>query len=158
MEVLAQTVVIITEVLQGQEQRYAHCNIWIYKMREKKLRKIIREELTRKIEVKKSGRPGEDEPMEGEVFEKVEVNVLDWFVSYLPYMEQALRIMENTVQQNNNKIFKELAPALESLSKILIENEGNLKAIAEFASKVKPIIEIKHEGNTQKRLDNKIVN
>jgi hypothetical protein len=127
-------------------------------MREKKLRKIIREELTRTIQVERGGRPGEDTPMEGKSFEKVEVNVLDWFCSYLPYIEQALRTMEKTVKENNNKIFKELAPGLEALTEIFIANEKNIMEIAKLAKKFEKVVEITHnESNTQKRLNNKIV-
>ena len=134
-------------------------------MREGKLRQIIREEiqtelhnaLYRDIKVIKASRPGEPLPEEGkEVFEKKNVNVLEWFTTYLPYVEGGLRGMQKDLGQVNNKIFKDLSPAIESMKEIFLRNEKNFIEIGKLATKLKPILEITHnESDPKRRLDNK---
>jgi hypothetical protein len=129
------------------------------------LRKIIREEiqtelrnaLYRDIKVIKSPRPGEDPPEEGkEVFEPKNVNVLEWFTSYLPHIEGALRGMQKDIGRVNNKIFKDLTPAIEAIKNIFLQHEKDLKEISELATKLKPVLEIAfNESNPKRRLDNK---
>ncbi len=134
-------------------------------MEAEELREIIREEiqaelhnaLYRDIKIIKASRPGEDPPEEGkEVFEKKSVNVLEWFTTYLPYIEGALRGMQKDVGKVNNKIFKDLTPAIESMRKIFLEHEKDMVEINKLATKLKPVLEIAfNEGNSQRRLDNK---
>lgn len=124
-------------------------------MREEKLRKIIREELAnfliRTIEVEKASRPGEGEPKEGKIYEKVEVNVLEWFTSYLPYIEGAIRGMQHDMGRVNNKIWKDLSPAIESMQKIFLKHEKNMIEISKFTTKIKPLLEITYDESDIKK-------
>jgi hypothetical protein len=117
----------------------------------------LRNALYRHIKVIKASRPGEDPPEEGkEVFEKKNVNVLEWFTTYLPYVEGALRGMQKDIGEVNNKIFKDLSPAIESMKKIFIQHEKDLKEISKLATKLKPVLEIAfNESDSKRRLDNK---
>ena len=130
-------------------------------MNEEKIRRVIREELKnalyRDIKVIKSPRPGEDPPEEGkEVFEKKDVNVLEWFTTYLPHIEGVLKGMQKDIGQVNNKIFKDLSPAIEAMRKIFLKHEKDMVEISKLATKLKPILEITHnESDSQRRLDNK---
>ena len=123
------------------------------------IRDIVQTELkaalVRTIEVEKASRPGEGEPKEGKVFEKVEVNVLEWFTSYLPYIEGALRGMQKDIGKVNNKIFKDLSPTIKAMGSIFIKHEKDLIEINKLARKLKPILEIGYESTSKKRLDNK---
>jgi hypothetical protein len=119
-------------------------------MKEEKIRQIIQEELSnflvRTIEVEKADRPEVGKtPKEGKIFEKVRVNVLEWFCSYLPYIEGALRGMQQDIEKTNNKITRQIIPVLETLDSKLIGHEDNLKQIAELAEKLKPILEISYD-------------
>ena len=126
------------------------------------IRDIIQTELHnalyRDIKVIKAPRPGEDPPEEGkEVFEKKNVNVLEWFTTYLPYIEAALRGMQTDIGQVNNKIFKDLTPTIEAIRKIFLKHEKDMVEISKLATKLKPVLEIAfNESNLKRRLDNKI--
>ena len=111
------------------------------------LRRMIRHEfrlaLFREIDVEEAARPGEDPPREGRVAKKIRVNVLEWFTSYLPYIEGALRGMQSDVGKVNDKIFKQLTPGVATIAELLIANEGNMQLIAKFVDNVKQLAEAK---------------
>ncbi|MHA1942428.1 MAG: hypothetical protein ACW97P_12035 [Candidatus Hodarchaeales archaeon] len=124
------------------------------------IRRMIRYEfknaLFRTIEVEKAARPGEDLPREGKVHEKIQTNVLDWFVSYLPYIEGALRGMQVDVNKNNNTVREKLLPlitddmleGLIAIKNILLNHEENLLVIGEFSKKAKLLM----DGETVERI------
>ncbi|MHA2344225.1 MAG: hypothetical protein ACXADW_20355 [Candidatus Hodarchaeales archaeon] len=113
------------------------------------IKRLIRYEfksaLVRTIEVEKAARPGEDLPREGKVHEKVKTNVLDWFVSYLPYIEGALRGIQKDTNKTNNAVRENLIPlitddmleGLIAIKNILLNHEDNLLTIGEFSKKTK---------------------
>ncbi|MCK5139690.1 MAG: hypothetical protein KAQ85_07610 [Thermodesulfovibrionia bacterium] len=117
------------------------------------IHKELHNALYRDIKVIKSPRPGEDPPEEGkEVFEKKSVNVLEWFTTYLPYVEGALRGMQGQLAKLDNN----LTPQVKSTSKILIQCEKDIKEISKLATKLKPVLEIGYESDPKRRLDNKV--
>jgi hypothetical protein len=96
------------------------------------IRQAIREEfkeaLFREITVEKCKRKPEDIEKH---YETEDVNVLDFLAKYLPYLEGAIRGMQEDTDKSRNRNI-DTNNLINAMSQILIGYEGSIKKLAQF--------------------------
>jgi hypothetical protein len=94
----------------------------------KTIRKEFKEALFREITIQKGVRKPDDIETH---YETDNVNVLDFLAKYLPYIEAAVRGMQEDTDKSKNRSI-ETNSLVNAMSQILIGYEGSIKKLAQF--------------------------